>query len=242
MNIGISYTGSDAKQLHYINWLKEHASVNVITLSAETAENKGNIEDCDGLVLSGGVDVHPGYYNSNNFVYPNMPQKLYEKRDAFESGLFKKAQQRKIPVLGICRGLQLINCILGGNLQQDLGSKNSLHKAIVTEEKKQFDKAHGLHIVKGSLLAGIAGTERSVVNSAHHQCVDTLAGDLMVNSLSDDNVIEGLEWKNKKDKPFLLCVQWHPERMQEFQLAQSKLAAGIAYPFFEAIQKTNAKS
>ncbi len=237
MNIGVSYTGSDAKHQHYVNWLQQDPSVNIITLSAETAENKGDIADCDGLILSGGVDIHPGYYNSNNVVYPNMPKQLYQKRDAFEIGLFKAAQQRNIPVLGVCRGLQLVNCILGGNLQQDIASKNSLHKAIVTEKQIQFDKAHGLHIVPGTLLAAIAGTERSVVNSAHHQCVDLIAADLIVNSLSDDNIIEGLEWKVKAGKPFLLCVQWHPERMHEFQLEESSLAAGIAQPFFEAVKK-----
>lgn len=237
MNIGVSYTGSDAKHQHYVRWLQQEHSVNIITLSAETAENKGDIADCDGLILSGGVDIHPGYYNNNNLVYPNMPKQLYQKRDAFEIGLFKAAQQRKIPVLGVCRGLQLVNCILGGNLQQDIASKNSLHKAIVTEEQVQFDKAHGLHIVPGTLLADIAGTQRSVVNSAHHQCVDSIAGDLTVNCLSDDNIIEGLEWKDKAGKPFLLCVQWHPERMHEFQLEQSRLAAGIAQPFFEAVKK-----
>jgi putative glutamine amidotransferase len=237
MNIGVSYTGSDAKQQHYIRWLQQDPSVHIITLSAETAENKGRIEDCDGLVLSGGIDIHPGFYNSKNFVYPNMPKQLYEKRDAFEISLFKSAQQRKIPVLGVCRGLQLINCILGGNLQQDMAAKNSVHKAIVTEEKKQFDKAHGLHISPGTLLADITGTGRSVVNSAHHQCVDIIAADLLVNCLSDDNIVEGLEWKSKSNKPFLLCVQWHPERMHEFQLEQSSLAAGIAQPFFEAVKK-----
>ena len=128
--------GSEEKHQHYVRWLQQDSSVNIITLSAETAENKGDIADCDGLILSGGVDIHPGYYNNNNFVYPNMPKQLYQKRDAFEIGLFKTAQQRKIPVLGVCRGLQLVNCILGGNLQQDMASKNSLHKAIVTEEQK----------------------------------------------------------------------------------------------------------
>ena len=237
MNIGVSYTGSAEKHQHYVRWLQQDASVNIITLSAETAENKGDIADCDGLVLSGGIDIHPGYYNNKNTVYPNMPKQLYQKRDAFEIGLFKAAQRSGMPVLGVCRGLQLINCILGGNLQQDIAAKNSLHKAIVTEDHTQFDKAHGLHILPGTLLASVAGTQRSVVNSAHHQCVDDIAAALMPNSMSDDNIVEGLEWKEKAGKPFLLCVQWHPERMHEFQLEHSGLAAGIAQPFFEAIKK-----
>jgi putative glutamine amidotransferase len=237
MNIGLTYTGSEEKHNNYVRWLKQDVSVNIITLSAETKENKGSIEDCDGLVLSGGVDMHPGYYNSDNVVYPNMPQKFYEKRDAFEISVFTAAQKRNIPVLGICRGLQLVNCLLKGTLQQDLASKNSVHKAVINEQKQQFDKAHGLHIVPGTLLAETAGTERAVVNSAHHQCVDTVAAELMVNCLSDDSVVEGLEWKDKKGKPFLLCIQWHPERMYGFQLENMALSAGIRNLFVEAVKK-----
>jgi len=237
MNIGLTYTGSEEKHQHYVRWLKQSdPGIGIITLSAETKENKGSITDCDALVLSGGIDIHPGYYNSNHFVYPNMPQQFYEKRDAFERSVFAAAQKKHIPVLGVCRGLQLINCILGGNLQQDLAAKNSVHKAIVNDQKKQFDKAHGLHITPGTLLAGIAGTERAVINSAHHQCVADIATGLMINSISDDNVPEGLEWKDKKGKPFLLCIQWHPERMYEFQLEQSALSLGIRNLFISAIK------
>ena len=241
MNIGLTYTGSEEKHNNYVRWLKQDdPAIDIITLSAETKENKGSIHDCDALVLSGGLDIHPGYYNSNNFVYPNMPQQFYEKRDAFERSIFSDAQKMQMPVLGVCRGLQLINCILGGTLQQDLAAKNSIHKAIVDENKKQFDKAHGLHIIPGSLLAGIAGTERGVTNSAHHQCVQNIAPALMVNCVSDDNVTEGLEWKDKTGKPFLLCIQWHPERMYEFTLEKSSLSLGIRNLFISAIKKSKA--
>lgn len=238
MNIGVSYTGSDAKHAHYLRWLRRNPKVNVITLSAEIHENEGSIEHCDGLVLSGGVDIHPSYYRSDRMVYPNMPTRLYEKRDAFEASLFRRAQEKQLPVLGVCRGLQLINCLLGGTLHQDMAEKNALHKAIVTPEHRQFDKAHGLHIVEGSILASVAGTDRLVVNSAHHQSVENVAPALRVNSRSDDDIVEGLEWQDKKNKPFLLCVQWHPERMHEFQLEDTALAAGVLEPFFEAVIKS----
>jgi putative glutamine amidotransferase len=235
MNIGLTYTGSEEKHQNYIRWLQQDKRVRVISLSVETKENKGDINDCDALVLSGGIDTHPGYYNSQQLVYPNMPKQFYEKRDAFEKSLFLSALKKGMPVLGICRGLQLVNCILGGNLQQDLAGKNAIHKAIVDETGKQFDKAHGVHIAAGSLLAEINGSERAVVNSAHHQCVQQLADELLATALSDDGVIEGLEWKDKKGKPFLLCVQWHPERMFEFRLDESPLAAGIREKFTAAI-------
>jgi putative glutamine amidotransferase len=238
MNIGLTYTGTEEKHLNYVRWLQqEDKTTGIITLSAETKENKGSIEDCDALVLSGGIDIHPGTYNSDNFVYPNMPQQFYQKRDAFEKNVFLAAQKQNIPVLGICRGLQLVNCILGGDLQQDLAGKNSIHKAVVNEKNKQFDKAHGLHITPHTLLAAITSMERFVVNSAHHQCTDKIAGDLMVNCISDDNIVEGLEWKNKQGKPFLLCIQWHPERMYEFGLENTAMSVGIRNLFMEAIKK-----
>ena len=226
--IGLTYTGSNEKHQHYVSWLQQGSEpLTVVTLSAETSTNKGRIEDCDALVLSGGIDTHPGYYNNTNVVYPNMPAAFNEKRDAFEKKLFLYAQQQELPVLGICRGLQLVNCLLGGNLQQDLAGKNSVHKAIVQPDGKQFDKAHGLHITANSLLHEIAGTSRTVVNSAHHQCTDIIAPDLMVSAVSDDNIAEALEWKEKDGKPFLLCVQWHPERMFQFGLSASALSVGI---------------
>ncbi|MEP6750159.1 MAG: gamma-glutamyl-gamma-aminobutyrate hydrolase family protein [Bacteroidota bacterium] len=239
MNIGLTYTGSEEKHNNYVRWLKQHdKAIGIITMSVETKENKGSIEDCDALVLSGGIDIHPGYYNSDNFVFPNKPQQFYEKRDAFEKIVFNAALRRKIPVLGICRGLQLINCILGGNLQQDLSGKNSIHKSVVNEQNEHFDKGHGVHITSGTLLAEITGNTRAVVNSAHHQCTDKIADELMVNCVSDDNIVEGLEWKSKDGKPFLLCIQWHPERMYQFQLENMALSAGIRNRFIDAINKT----
>ena len=218
-----------------MRWLEAAGSVRVITLSAETRENKGSVTDCDALVLSGGIDIHPGYYNSDNLVYPNKPQQFYEKRDAFEKTVFSVARDRKIPILGICRGLQLVNCILGGTLQQDLAGKNSIHKSVVSEHK-QFDKAHGLHISAGTILHEIAGQERVVVNSAHHQGIADLAPSLQVSAISDDGIIEALEWSENKDASFLLCVQWHPERMHEFSLDQTTMSAGIRNRFLASIK------
>jgi putative glutamine amidotransferase len=237
MNIGLTYTGSEQKHNNYIRWLRHEDKVDVITLSPETKENKGSIEDCDALVLSGGIDIHPGYYNSDNIVYPNKPQQFYEKRDAFEKNLFSVAQQRKMPVLGICRGMQLINCILGGTLQQDLAGKNTVHKAIVDEKGTQFDKVHGLHISKGTILHEISGTERAAANSAHHQGIAGIAGTLQVSAVSDDGIPEALEWKTNTGKAFLLCVQWHPERMQEFLLEQTPMSAGLRSRFLASLKK-----
>lgn len=224
MKIGLSYTGFEAKHKNYCNWLTQgYDEIEIITLSAEK-NNLHELQDCSGLVISGGVDITPGIYNKGK-DYPEKPIAFEWDRDQFEIACFHWAQQNNLPVLGICRGLQLVNCILGGTLRQDLGSNNSIHKAIVKE--RQFDKAHALHILPENYLFELANIGRAIVNSAHHQAVDILAHDLIATCVSDDGVIEGLEWKDKKDKPFLLCVQWHPERMYEFGLENTALSLGV---------------
>jgi putative glutamine amidotransferase len=156
------------------------------------------------------------------------------KRDEFETRAFQQAQSNHIPVLGICRGLQLVNCILEGDLEQDLGDDaNRTHKA-----ENKIDKIHEINIQPGSLLNEITGLEKGEVNSAHHQRIKTLGKGLKVNSLSADQSIEGFEWENRKDKPFLLCVQWHPERMEK---QDAPLSRSIRDRFIEAIKQSKDK-
>lgn len=231
MKIGLTYTGFKAKHDNYYNWLKlGDNSIEIITLSAEK-NNLQELQNCDGLVLSGGVDITPSVYNKSE-DYPEKPDAFEWERDEFEIACFTSAQQNNLPVLGICRGLQLVNCILGGTLQQDLGAENGIHKALVKE--RQFDKVHALHILPNNYLFELANTDRVIVNSAHHQAVDAVATDLMSTCISDDGIVEGLEWNDKTGKPFLLCVQWHPERMYEFQLEQTPMSQGIRNKFVAA--------
>jgi putative glutamine amidotransferase len=234
VKIGLTYTGSPEKQENYIRWLKGNEDIEIIQLAAEN-RNADAVKDCDALVLTGGVDIHPKFYRSKKTGYPNHPDKFNEERDEFEIGVFHLTQENKIPVLGICRGFQLINCIFGGTLKQDLGAGlNKIHWS----EKKKDDKAHGLHIETGTLMNDIVQTERIVVNSAHHQAVKKLGKGLKLNCRADDGTIEGFEWANKPGKPFLLCIQWHPERMFKFGLQDSPLVAKIRERFIEEIKKS----
>ena len=235
MKIGLTYTGSEEKHQNYIRWLTGDDDIEVTTLSAG-----GNIDmsNYDGLVLSGGTDIHPTWYHSKKFNYPNAPLAFDEQRDEFETAVFKSAQKNNIPVLGVCRGFQLINCLVGGTLKQDLGNAlNQIHKASV-ENNIQKDKAHGVSIEPGTLLSDICGFERLVVNSAHHQAVKKPGKGLKVNCRADDGTIEGIEWANATGKPFLLAVQWHPERMFKFDLANSPVSKAIRDRFIAAIQKS----
>ncbi len=236
ITIALTYTGSEKKHENYVRWLKEEESkaIKIVTFTPGTSTIP-ELEYCDGLVLSGGIDIHPSLYGMQE-GYAHQPEKFYLERDGFEKALFEKAQQMQMPVLGICRGLQLINCVLGGSLQRDIGdSKNALHKV-----EDVVDKIHFTNIQKDSLLQGIMKTERITVNSAHHQAVERVAADMQVSATSDDGIIEALEWKNKNNKPFLLCIQWHPERMFQLQLQETGAAKAIRDRFVQEVREQKA--
>ncbi len=233
MKIGITYTGSPEKQENYLRWLKAGGEMELIRLSAED-NNADAVQHCDAVVFTGGVDVHPRFYKSGKTDYPNRPDQFNEARDEFELAVFHTAQQNRIPVLGICRGFQLINCALGGSLEQDLGDVlNKIHRA-----ENRIDKAHGLHIEPGTLMNDIAQAKRSVVNSAHHQAVNRTADELKANCFSDDGTIEGFEWADPSGKPFLLGMQCHPERMYTFGLQDAPLSLAVRKRFIEEIKKS----
>ena len=233
MKIALTYTGSDQKHNNYVRWLQAGEDIDIIRISTDD-NNLHKINNCDALVLSGGVDIYPGFYHHNT-GYDNAPKTFNKERDTFEIAAFQSALQNNKPILGICRGLQLVNCIFGGTLQQDLGNDlNKIHKA------EEQDKAHGITVQTGTLLHGILNAERGVVNSAHHQAVNVPGNGLKINCTADDGTIEGLEWADAANKPFLLCIQWHPERMFQFGLDDSPLSKSIRNKFIEEINKSKA--
>ena len=123
----------------------------------------------------------------------------------------------------------------GGTLVDDLSNLNDKHK-----KEGTTDKEHTIKIKENSLLNEIVKNDTGEVNSAHHQSIDTLGKELMINSLAEDGTIEGIEWKDKTGKPFMLCVQWHPERMFRFQ--HSPLSENIRNHFIEEIKKSISSS
>jgi putative glutamine amidotransferase len=233
VKIGITQTENPTKQQYYAAWLKANEDIEIIKLSADE-QNLEAINSCDALVLSGGIDVHPKFYGGNTDYLAN-PNALNEKRDEFEIAAFRSAQENNIPVLGICRGMQLINVIHKGTLIQDLEKENSdeVHKG-------DPDKSHHICISKDSLLHEITGEINGEINSAHNQAINKLGAGLIINAKSEDGTIEGIERADRSDNPFLLGIQWHPERMFSFNLENSPLSKMIRDRFITAIKKSTA--
>src|SRR5690242_10005876 len=137
--IGISF--SETNFGNYLQWLKEQdtADLEIVELSFEK-ENIKDIESCSGLVLTGGIDIDPAFYG-HKAGYPHAPKEYSTARDKFEIELFKLAQKNNIPILAICRGLQLVNVICEGTLVQDLGDET-----LIKIHKGNPDKKHTVNI------------------------------------------------------------------------------------------------
>lgn len=159
----------------------------------------------DGVAFLGGADVDPTFFGEE----PHMRLgKTYRKRDLFEIELLKQAVDANKAILGICRGLQLINVGLGGTLYQDL-SEDPLAQLKHSQAAMGNQPSHHVTVVPDSTLATLTG-KRPYVNSRHHQAIKDVAPSLRVTASADDQVIEALE--SKADDQ-ILGVQWHPENM-----------------------------
>lgn len=170
----------------------------------------GSVEDLlaplDGLVLTGGRDVAPAQYGVET-VHPSVELDL--PRDETELALARTAFARDMPILGICRGIQLLNVALGGTLYQDLPSEWG--GAITHRQSSARPLAtHRLILEPDSLIARVFGTTELRVNSFHHQAVRRVASELRVVGHAEDGLIEALEAPNRT---FVVAVQYHPEEM-----------------------------
>jgi putative glutamine amidotransferase len=212
IKVGVSYC--DSKLENYLNWLKRSpVEVEPVILSYKEL-NSDDLRKCDGLILTGGDDVHPEFYGEPE----REGDKYNRERDWFEFKLLDIAFSKNLPILGICRGLQITNVYLRGSLVFDIQTViGTNHRK---DEQTGEDRLHDIFVIDGSKLYNIVGEKRGTVNSSHHQSADRIGEGLRVNAKCDDGVIEGLEWEG--DDRFVMLVQWHPERMGDFNSAFSK--------------------
>ena len=170
-----------------------------------------SLDSLDGLLISGGCDINPRRYGQEPHPETQPPD---DARDELEDRLLGEALARDLPVLAICRGMQLFNVHHGGTLDQHVGG-----------HEKPATGLHNVTVAPDSKLAGIVGGGGHPVNSRHHQVIQEPGTGLQVSATSDDGTIEGLE---RADKRFAVAVQWHPEDQASHDDAQRKLFQAFA--------------
>lgn len=193
----------------YINAIIRSGGVPII-IPVNTDENniKEQVKLCDGILITGGIDINP-------LLYKEEPSKemgsFNPDIDEFDMIAINLAMKNETPILGICRGIQVINVALGGTLYQDLSLKEGCYIKHMQESKK-YVGTHSIKIVENSILHDILGTD-TIVNSYHHQCIKEVGKNLEPIAYSKDGIIEAIQMKDKK---FVVGVEWHPELMIDY--------------------------
>jgi len=192
---------ADKKETYknYFKWIERGGAQPIALFTDEEI----NLQNLKGLLFSGGGDVDPSLYGEKN----RHSRGVIRSRDEMEISLLKEALRRGIPVLAICRGIQLINVALGGNLFQDL----PVELGISSHRGKRGDAVHKIKVENEPNLLSIMGINEIEVNSSHHQAVKNVGEGLTIIAKSEDGIIEALEYS---EHPFFLAVQWHPERWE----------------------------
>ncbi len=200
-------TGELRMSPRYTDALKDCGAIPLILpLTLEEEDCIQLSESLDGLLCTGGPDVHPFRFGEETLRYCGDFSPL---RDETELSLFHQFYKRKKPILGICRGIQLINIALGGDIYQDLDAQLPDRLPIAHKQPFRADApSHHVDLAPDSQLSRITGTTRLAVNSLHHQAVRRTGAGLRTAGQAPDGVIEALE---HPDYPFLIGVQWHPE-------------------------------
>lgn len=167
------------------------------------------LDICDGIILSGGPDVDAGYFGQNNMPYS---REISPIRDSMELFLVQQALTVNKPLLGICRGIQVINIAAGGSIFQDIYAENNSDIKLIQHSQMapRWHQIHSIGIVNSTCLHGVFRRESLKVNSFHHQAVREVAPGFIINASSEDGIIEAISNENKK---FALGVQWHPENL-----------------------------
>jgi putative glutamine amidotransferase len=192
--------------LAYPEAIRRAGGVPVIIPPLDTDSIEPLLDGLCGLCLSGGPDLHPTVYGASPHpaLGPTEPH-----LDLFEVALVRAAEARELPVLAICRGLQVLNVARGGTLVQDLPSERP-SSVVHRQQRAARIATHGVTLERDSLVAAALGAAETRVNSFHHQAVDVLGAGLRPVGWADDGVVEALQ---ATDRAFTIAVQWHAESM-----------------------------
>lgn len=219
---GRSYVSND-----YVQSVARSGAIPILfPIISQSAQIEQMMELVDGLILTGGDDINPLLYSEEPHV---KLRNVIPQRDIFEYELLKFAQKRKTPVLGICRGHQLINTFFGGTLYQDNSLKESSYIKHSQTKGNDFLE-HTVNIKKNTWIHSFLG-DKILTNSYHHQSVKDLAQGFIISAESMDSIVEAIE---NLDKDFFCAgVQWHPEMMSD----KNQLMQNIFNEFLKVCQK-----
>lgn len=200
----------------YEKWL-EYFNVEYTVLDYTDKDSLTKFRNINGLILSGGIDIYPELYN--DWETKEDVGKYNTFRDGFEYKLIEQSIIRQIPILGICRGCQLLNVYFNGSLIYDLQTIRNVNHNKIDNNVMRW---HKINVFSDTLLHNIVNLSEADVTSSHHQAVDRLGEGLTVNAKSPDGIVEGIEYRERANKSFLLGIQWHPERFDDFESPLSK--------------------
>ena len=225
--IGITASVIDAKihlrEAYFQAILAQNALPVVLAPVSDSADIDRYLQKVDGLLISGGADVDPFHYGEEPLP---VLGKLAPDRDLFEIGLIREAAKRDIPILAICRGMQVANVAMGGSLYQDV----RLYRQDVLQHHQPSAyhiATHTVEIVKGTKLHQMMGHSEIRTNSMHHQSVKTPAPGFVVSAAAKDGIVEAIESPTHR---FFVGVQWHPEE----QAAHDPFAQRLFQAWIEA--------
>lgn len=191
----------------YINALQDSGALPLLLpLSLTSYDCEQLAESLDGFLFTGGPDIHPFLFGEETLNGCGNQSAL---RDASELLLFSTVYRQKKPILAVCRGIQLINIALGGDIYQDIDTQ--AERPLPIAHRQPFDPSvpsHHVTLRKDSRLASLLGSQTIEVNSSHHQAIRRPAQCLQICGQAPDGIIEAVE---QPDYPFLFGVQWHPE-------------------------------
>lgn len=183
------------------------------------------LQEVDGMILTGGKDLQPSLFGKDSMILQCGPVDPY--RDSLELALVAHSFERGIPLFGGCRGMQLLNVAKGGSLIIDIPTERSSQ----IHQQEQGDAHHMVYC--HPWLARILERDSAEVNSNHHQAIDSLANGFKVMALAKDSIIEAFYWEDISEHPFVLGVQWHPERMER----DGPMAANLARIFLKNLNQ-----
>lgn len=220
-----TFYGPDTLQTlsaHYTESVSAAGMIPVMFPAALDPDDADRLVDVvDGVLVSGGDDIDPSSYGAANTASKNTSTEV----DEFEVAVARAAQDQGKPVLAICRGLQLLNVALGGTLLQEVTSEGSVHEPVTRDHEEMQARRHIVRFEPESTLATMYGAAEAKVNTLHHQGVDRIAADLIVEGRTDDGLIEAARYSGDW---WALGVQWHPERLDgDHQLIFTELRKAI---------------